>query len=50
MTCVIIIIGSKQNGTVHEARMHTTIKNRLYLCSTYETKMQFTFAPDLKTS
>ena len=37
----IIKIGSMENGTVHEAKMLATIKNRLYLCNAFETKVQF---------
>ena len=33
------INGSTKNGTIHEAEMLAAIKNRLYLCSTFETQM-----------
>lgn len=33
-------IGSKQNGTVREAEMLAAIRNRLYLCSAFETQVQ----------
>ena len=33
MTCVIIIIGSKQNGTVREAKMLAAMNIRLYFCT-----------------
>ncbi len=32
--------GSTKNGTVHEAEMLAAIKNRLYLCSAFETQVQ----------
>jgi len=32
--------GSTQNGTVREAEMLVAIKNRLYLCSAFETQVQ----------
>jgi hypothetical protein len=32
--------GSKQNGTVYEEEMLAAIKNRLYLCSAFETQLQ----------
>jgi len=32
--------GSMQNGTVHEAEMLAAIRNRLYLCSAFETQVQ----------
>ncbi len=31
----LLINGSTQNGTVHEAEMLAAIKNRLYLCSAF---------------
>jgi hypothetical protein len=31
--------GSMENGTVHKAKMLAAIKNRLYLCSAFETQM-----------
>lgn len=33
-------IGSTQNGTVREAEMFGAIRNRLYLCSAFETQVQ----------
>ena len=32
--------GSTQNGTVREAGMLAAIRNRLYLCSAFETQVQ----------
>ena len=32
--------GSTQNGTVREAEMFGAIRNRLYLCSAFETQVQ----------
>lgn len=32
--------GSKKNGTVAEVKMLAAIRNRLYLCSAFETQMQ----------
>ena len=40
MTCVIIIIGSKQNGTIREAEMLAAIRKRLYLCTAFEIQVQ----------
>ena len=40
MTCVIIIIGSKQNGTVREEKMLAAMNNRLYLCTAFENRVQ----------
>ena len=40
MECLIVKIGSKQNGTVHKPKMLAEIKNQLYLCSAFETQMQ----------
>lgn len=40
MTCVIIIIGSKQNGTVRETEMLAAMNNRLYFCSAFENQVQ----------
>ena len=34
-----IINSSTKNGTIHEAKKLATIKNRLYLCSAFETQM-----------
>ena len=31
--------GSTQNGTVREAEMFGAIRNRLYLCSAFETQV-----------
>lgn len=39
MRCRIINNGSKQNGTIREAEMLAAIKNRLYLCSAFETQV-----------
>lgn len=33
------IYGSTKNGTVREAELFAAIKNRLYLCSAFETQM-----------
>ena len=35
MEYIVVIIGSKQNGTVHEPKMLAAIENRLYLCSAF---------------
>lgn len=32
--------GSKQNGTVQKAKMLAAMKNRLYLCTAFETQVQ----------
>ena len=32
-------IGSTKNGTIREAEILAAIKNRLYLCSAFETQM-----------
>lgn len=40
MEYIVVIIGSKQNGTVREARMLAAIRNRLYLCTAFETQVQ----------
>ena len=32
--------GSTKNGTVRETKMLAEIKNRLYLCSAFETQVQ----------
>ena len=32
--------GSMKNGTVREAKMLAAIKNRLYLCSAFETQVR----------
>ena len=40
MEYVIVKIGSKQNGTVHEPEMLATIENRLYFCSAFEKQVQ----------
>ena len=32
--------GSKQNGTVYEEEMLAAIRNRLYLCSAFDTQLQ----------
>ena len=32
--------GSMQNGTVREVEMLVAIRNRLYLCSAFETQVQ----------
>lgn len=40
MECLIVKIGSTQNGTVLEAEMLATIKNRLYLCSAFEKQVR----------
>ena len=32
--------GSLKNGTVRKAKMFAAIKNRLYLCSAFETQVQ----------
>ena len=39
MKCLTTNIGSMENGTIHEAKMFAAIKNRLYLCSAFETQM-----------
>ena len=39
MECLIVKIGSKQNGTVREMELFEAIKNRLYLCNAFETQM-----------
>lgn len=31
------VIGSIQNGTVRDGKILATLKNRLYLCSAFET-------------
>lgn len=33
-------IGSTENGTVYEEEMLAAIRNRLYLCSAFETQVQ----------
>ena len=33
-------IGSKQNGTVREGEILAAIRNRLYLCTAFETQVQ----------
>ncbi len=33
-------IGSRENGTVHNGDFLAAIKNRLYLCSAFETQVQ----------
>lgn len=38
-TTIISRIGSKRNGTVHGGDFLAAIKNRLYLCSAFETQM-----------
>jgi len=35
-----VLNGSTQNGTVRETKMLAAIKNRLYLCSAFETQVQ----------
>ncbi len=40
MECLIVKIGSTQNGTIREAKMLAAIRNRLYLCNAFETQMQ----------
>ena len=40
MECFEVKIGSTENGTVRKAEMFAAIKNRLYLCSAFETQMQ----------
>ena len=32
--------GSTENGTIREAKILAAIKNRLYLCSAFETQVQ----------
>lgn len=32
--------GSTENGTIREAKMLAVIRNRLYLCSAFETQVQ----------
>jgi hypothetical protein len=32
--------GSKQNGTIRESEMLAAFRNRLYLCSAFETQVQ----------
>jgi hypothetical protein len=32
--------GSTENGTIHETKMLAVIRNRLYLCSAFETQVQ----------
>ena len=39
MECLIVQIGSKQNGTVRSGKMLAATKNMLYLCSAFETQM-----------
>ena len=39
MECFEVKIGSTENGTVREAEMLAAIKNRLYLCSAFETQV-----------
>lgn len=40
MKCRIVNNGSTKNGTIREAKMLAAIKNRLYLCSAFETQVQ----------
>ena len=40
VTTILSRIGSTQNGTVHEPEMLAAVKNRLYLCSAFETQVQ----------
>ena len=40
VTTTLSRIGSKQNGTVYEEEMLAAIRNRLYLCSAFETQLQ----------
>ena len=35
----LLRIGSTENGTVHSGDFLAAIKNRLYLCSAFETQM-----------
>lgn len=37
---LLLMNGSTQNGTVHEAEMLAAIKNRLYLCSAFGTQVR----------
>lgn len=39
MEFIIITIGSTENGTVRNGDFLAAIKNRLYLCSAFETQM-----------
>lgn len=39
MEVIITKTGSKKNGTVHNGDLLAAIKNRLYLCSAFETQM-----------
>lgn len=40
MECFEVKIGSTENGTVRKAEMFGAIRNRLYLCSAFETQVQ----------
>lgn len=35
-----VLNGSMQNGTVYEEEMLAAIRNRLYLCSAFDTQLQ----------
>ena len=39
MECFEVKIGSTENGTVRKAEMFGAIRNRLYLCSAFETQL-----------
>lgn len=39
MKCLNTNIGSTENGTVRNGNFLASIKNRLYLCSAFETQM-----------
>lgn len=38
--CVTIYNGSTENGTVRKAELFAAIRNRLYLCSAFETQVR----------